>query len=81
MLDWESVVQAWPLKHFFKVVRSALRGLPATFAVGSGHERVVAPLVFILSFGRTVGGAFAGVLVPPCLVVGTVEDGSDRLLS
>ena len=35
---------------------------PAPFAVGSGHERVIAPLLLILSFGGTVGGAFAGAL-------------------
>ena len=77
--------KAWfghgPSSIFFEVVRSALRGLPATFAVGSGHERVVALLLLILSFGETVGGAFAGVLVPPRLAVGAVEDGSNRLLS
>ena len=75
------MVWAWPLEHFFKVVWSALRGLPATLAVGSGHERVIAPLLLILSFGGIVGDAFAGALVPPRLAVGTVEDCSDRLLS
>ena len=81
MLGQESMVWAWPLEHFFEVVRSALRGLPAPLAVSSGHERVVAPLLLILSFGRTVGGAFAGALVPPCLAIEMVEDRSDRLLS
>ena len=81
MLGRESMVWAWPLEHFFEVVWSALRGLPATLAVGSGHERVVAPLLLILSFGGTVRGAFAGALVPPCLAIGTVEDRSDCLLS
>ena len=81
MFGRESVVWAWPLEHFFKVVRSAFRGLPATFTIGDGYERVVAPLLLILSLGGTVGGAFVGGLVPPCLAVGAVEDGSDRFLS
>ena len=81
MLGRESVVWAWPLEHFFKVVQSAFRGLPSTFTVGGGHERVVAPLLLIISLGGTIGGAFVGGLVLPCLAVGAVEDGSDRLLS
>ena len=81
MLGPESMVWAWPLEHFLKVVRSALHGLPATLAVGYGHERVVAPLLLILSFGGTVGGTFADALVLPCLAIGTVEDCSDRVLS
>ena len=75
------MVWAWPLEHFLKVVRSAFRRLPATFAVSSGHEWVVAPLPLIFLFGGTVGGAFAGVLVPPRLCIGAIKDGSDRLLS
>ena len=75
------MVWARSLEHFFEVVRSALCGLSATLVVGSSHERVIAPLLLILSFGGTVGGAFAGALIPPCLAVGTVEDCSDRLLS
>ena len=81
MLDREGMVWAWPLEHFLEVVQSALRGLPATFAVSSGHERVVAPLLLIFLFGGTVGSAFADVLVPPHLSVGAIKDGSDRLLS
>ena len=81
MLGREGMVWAWPLEHFLKMVRSALRGLPATLVIGCGHERVVAPLLLILSFGGAVGGAFAGVLVLPRLAVEAVEDGSDRLLS
>ena len=81
MLGRESVVWAWPLEHFLEVVQSAFRGLPATFAVGSGHEQVVASLLLIFLFGGTVGGAFAGVLVPPHLSVRAIKDGSDRLLS
>ena len=75
------MVWAWPLEHFLKVVQSALRGLLATLAISSGHERVVAPFLVILSFGGTVGGAFVGALVPPRLAVRMVEDCSDRLLS
>ena len=63
------------------MVRSAFHGLPATFTVGDGHERVVAPLLLILSLGGTVGGAFVGGLVPPRLAISAVEDGSDHLLS
>ena len=74
MLGWESMVWARPLEHFFEVPWSALYGLSAPLAVGSGHERVIAPLLLILSFGGTVGGAFAGALVLPRLAVGTVED-------
>ena len=81
MLGQESMVWAWPLEHFFKVVRSAFRGLPSTFTVGGDHERVIAPLLLILSLGGTVGGAFVGCLVPPCLAVSAVEDGSDRFFS
>ena len=63
------------------MVRSALCGLPATFAVGCGHEQVVASLLLIFSLGGTLGGAFVGGLVPPRLAIGAVEDGSDRFLS
>ena len=81
MLDRESMVWAWPLEQFFEVVRSALRGLLATLAVGSGHERVLVPLLFVLPFGGLVGDASTSTLVLPCLAVGTVEDRSNRLLS
>ena len=64
----------------FKVVRSALRGLPSTLAVSSGHERVLAPLLLILPFGGMVGGAFAGVLVSLRLAFEVVEGRSDCLL-
>ena len=43
------------------MVQSALRGLPATLAVGGGHERALAPLLVLLLDGM-VGGAFAGIL-------------------
>ena len=57
-----------------------LRGLPTTLAVGSGCERIVAPLLLVLLFGGTVGGAFAGVLVPLGLAFEAIEDRSDCLL-
>ena len=38
MLYGKGMVWAWPLEHFFEVVRSALRGLLTTLAVSSGHE-------------------------------------------
>ena len=81
MLGRESMVWAWPLEHLLKMVQSALCELPATLAIGCGHERVVVPLLLILSFGGTVGSALAGVLILPHLAIGTVEDGFDRLLS
>ena len=81
MLGRESVVWAWPLEHFFKVVQSALHGLPATFAVGSGHERVITPLLLILFFGGTIGGAFASVLIPPRLAIDSIEDRSSRFFA
>ena len=81
MLGQESMVWAQPLEHFFEVVRSALHGLSTTLVVGSGHERVLTSLLLILSFGGTVGGAFASALVPPRLAIGTIEDCSDRLFS
>ena len=81
MFGREGMVWVRSLEHFFEVVRSTLRGVSTTLAVSSSHEGVLAPLLLILSFGETVGGAFAGTLVPPRLAVGTVEDCSDRLLS
>jgi hypothetical protein len=65
MLYGKGVVRAWPLEHFFKVVRSALHGLPTTLAVSSNHERVLVLLLLILSFGETIGGAFASTLILP----------------
>ena len=38
------------------------------------HERALAPLLLVLLFGGTVGGAFASILVPPHLAI---EDCSD----
>ena len=81
MLGWEGVVWAWPLEHFLEVVRSALRGLPTTLAVSSSHEWVLTPLLLVFPFGGTIGGAFAGTLVPPCLALEAIEDRFDRLLS
>ena len=47
---------------------------------GSSHERDLAPLLVLLLVGA-VGGAFADVLVPLCLALGTIENHSDRLLA
>jgi len=63
------------------MVWSALRGLSTTLAVSSGHERVLAPLLLILPFGGTIGGAFAGTLVPPRLAFEAIKDHPDRLFS
>ena len=38
-------------------------------------------LLLILSFGGTIGGAFAGTLVPPCLALEAIKDRSDHLLT
>ena len=77
--------KAWfghsPSSIFFEVIRSALRGLPTTLAVGSGCKRVIGPLLLVLLLGRTVGGTFAGTLVMFRLAFETIEDCSDRLLS
>ena len=81
MLGWESMVWAWPLEHFLKVVWSALRGLLATLAIGSDHEQVVAPLLLVFPFSGTIGGAFAGTLILPCLALKAIEDRSDHLFS
>ena len=69
------------LQAFFEVIRSALHRLPTTLVVGSGGKRVVAPLLLVLLLGGTVGGAFAGTLILPCLALEMVEDCSDRLFS
>ena len=63
------------------MVWSALRGLLATLVVSSGHERVLAPLLLVLPFGRMIRGAFAGTLIPPCLALEEIKDRSDRLFS
>ena len=62
------------------MVQSALRGLPTTPAVSGGHERALAPLLVLLLVG-TVGGAFAGVLIPLCLAFEAVKNCPDRLLT
>ena len=80
MLDREGMVRAWPFEQLLKVVRGTLGGLPTPLAVGSGHERALAPLP-ILHLAWTVRGTFAGVLVPLCLALEAVEDRSDRLLA
>ena len=63
------------------MVQSALRGLPTTPAVSGGYERALVPLLFVLLFGGTVGGAFASVLVPPRLAIEVIEDRSDRFFA
>ena len=74
------MVRVWPFEQLLEVVRGTLGGLPALLAVGSGHERALTPLLVLL-LTRTVGGAFAGVLVPLCLALEAVEDRFDRLLA
>ena len=54
--------------------------LTPPLVVGGGHERALAPLLVLLLV-RTVGGAFAGVLVPLCLAFEAVEGRPDRLLA
>jgi len=81
MLYGEGVVRARPFEHFLEVVRSALHGLLTTLAVSSSHEWVLAPLLLVFPFGGTIGGAFVGTLVPPCLALEVIEDRSDRLFS
>ena len=48
--------------------------------VGSGHEQALTPLLILL-LGRTMGGAFAGVLVLPRLALEAVEDRFDRFFT
>ena len=63
------------------MVQSALRGLPTTTVVSGGHGRALAPLILILLFGGTIGGAFTGVLVSPHLAIEAIEDGIDCFLA
>ena len=49
--------------------------------VSGGHKRALTPLLLVLFFGRTVGGAFASVLVPPCLAIEAIKDRSDRFFA
>ena len=63
------------------MVQCALHRLPTTPAVSGGHERALASLLLVLLFGRTVGGAFASVLILPCLAVEAIEDRSDRFFA
>ena len=60
--------------------QGTLSELLTPFTVGGGHERALMPLLVLL-LGGTVGGAFAGILVPLCLAFEAVEDCSDRLLA
>ena len=80
MLDGKGMVRACPFEQLLEVVRGTLDRLLTPFAVGGGHERALVPLLVLL-LARTVGGAFASVLVPLCLALEVVEDRSDRLLT
>ena len=62
------------------MVWGALHGLPTTPAVCGGHERALASLLFIF-LGGMIGGAFAGILVPPRLAFEAVEDRSNRFFT
>ena len=80
MLDGEGMVWAWPFKQLLKVVRCTLHRLPTPLAVGSGHERALAPLlVLLLAWG--IGGTFASILVPLRLALEAVKDRPDHLLA
>jgi hypothetical protein len=74
------VVRARPLEELLKVVRLALGGHLLALSLGSGHERVITPLLVLLLL-RVVGGAFTGVVVPLCLALGPVKNCFDRLLA
>ena len=63
------------------MIQSALRRLLTTPTVSGGHERALAPLFLVLLFGRTVGGAFASVLVPRRLAIEVIKDCSDRFFT
>ena len=63
------------------MVQSALRGLPTTPAVSGGYERALTPLLLVILFGRTIGGTFIGVLVPPRIDIEVIEDRSDRFFA
>ena len=75
------MVWAWPFEQLLKVVWGTLGGLPTTSLISGGHERALTPLLLVLLFGGTIGGAFAGVLVSPHLAIEVIEDGSDRFLA
>ena len=80
MLDGEGMVRAWPFEQLLEVVRGTLGGLSTPLAVGSGHERALAPLLVLLLVGA-VRGAFTGVLVPLFLALGAVKNRLNRLLT
>ena len=80
MLDGEGMVWAWPFEQLLEVVWGTLGELLTPLAVGSGHERALAPLLVLLLVGA-VGGAFTSVLVPLHLALGMVENCSDCLLT
>jgi len=51
MLDGEGMVWAWTFEQLLKVVWGTLGGLLTPFAVGSGHERALVPLLVLLFIG------------------------------
>ena len=61
-------------------VRRQSRRFLTTLVVGGGHKQALVPLLVFL-LGGTVGGAFAGVLIPLFLTLEVVEDRSDCLLA
>ena len=74
------MVRAWPFEQLLEVVCGTLGGLLIPLAVGSGHERALAPLLVLLLVGA-VGGTFAGILVSLRLALEAVKNRSDRLLA
>ena len=61
------------------MVWGTLGGLLTPLAIGSGHERALAPLPVLLV--GAVGGAFAGVLIPLHFSLGMVKNCSNHLLT
>ena len=62
------------------MVWGTLGRLLTPLAVGSGHERALAPLLVLLLVGAA-RGAFIGVPVLLCLALGVVKNRFDRLLA
>ena len=83
VLDRVGVVGAWTLHELIKVVRLALLGLLAR-AIGHGDQSGVgqsAPILLVL-FAPLCGGALVLILaLGLALVLASVEDRSDHLLS
>ena len=74
------MVRAWSFEQLLEVVQGTLSGLSTPFAVGSGHERALMPLLVLLLVGA-VGGTITGVLILLCLALRAVENCPDRLLA